>query len=194
MQSSYSYCPPVVHGVPIDLRIVPKAYYLDFSLLLRRLLPHQPRKFVYNPLSLIAGKVLRVPTLLLSDLISIFDFSLIPLHLVVMASFTAPQTAAGRRVMKYLMKFEKRSSNRKQRSKLILRFPSFFWNDEIVDLHPHSWPYGQTHRIQGSHYQTSAWPARYSSASCTGAGEGGSGERWQGKRGTCVRESSPGVG
>ena len=51
-----------------------------------------------------------------------------------MASLTAPQTSAGRRVMKYLNKLEKRLSIRKRYSKLAILLSSLLLDDEIPEL------------------------------------------------------------
>lgn len=79
--------------------------------------------------------------------------------------------------MRYLKKLEERSSNRKQRSKLVILLSSFFLNVETLDLHSHSWPYEQPHQLQEPHDQTSAQLARHSTAGCAGTVEAGSGER-----------------
>ena len=55
-----------------------------------------------------------------------------------MVSSTAPQTAAGRHVMKYLKKLEEESWNRKQRSKLAILLSNFLPNAEVFDLYSHS--------------------------------------------------------
>lgn len=119
MQSDISYCPPTVGEVLIDQQIFPKAYNLNISLLLllERLPQHQPSTLTHNPLSVRKQTFASINTSPLRIPQRHRIVTLLP-HSVGMAFLTAPQTPAGRRVIKYFKALEKRSSKRKQHSEL----------------------------------------------------------------------------